>query len=123
MEAVKDKPVQPPKESIKARALNILRRMCWKDKYFVGTYWDTEAQLRAWVKNNPVIVLRKIRENVEFVDYDVKNTERLSLAKSVRVRNKQANKQRRVHVIYVEDNAYTKLLGYNKTKEHLTLEL
>jgi len=100
-----------------------LRRVMWKDKYFVGTYWTTNDEIKTWVKNQPVIVLRVIREATIFVDFDQGNKEAIRAAKSVVVKNKQAMKQRKVHVIYVEDNAYTRLLGYKETIEHRALSI
>jgi len=111
------------KETLKDKVLYWLRRLCWKDKYFVGTYWSTNDDIKTWMRNEPVIVLRVIRENTEFIDFDLGNKDRVQLARSVRVKNKQAMKQRKVHVIYVEDNAYTRLLGYKETIEHRALSI
>lgn len=124
----KQKKVQVSKSILwlESKAPNVvywLRRVFWKDKYFVGTYWETNNQIKTWVANEPVLILRVIRENTIFVDFDQKNKEVIQVAKSVRVRNKQADKQRRVHVIYVEDNAFTRMIGYKETVEHKALGL
>lgn len=102
-------------------ALFFLRRACWKEKFFVGSYWETNDRIKEWIKNSPVIVLRLKRDKTTFVDFDTNNKEEMKMVRSVRIKNKEAEKQRSVHVVYVQDNAYTRMLGYKETIDHLRL--
>lgn len=103
--------------------LNYFRKLAWKDKSFVGGYWDNKARIKEFAMNRNIICLHVESYNDKnfvansFSDDPLLNKKITELRRLAKLKG---DKLLQASVLYyVNDNIYTRnVLGYSETFEH-----